>query len=104
MAHRKVESPVTRAVRMIGYVNSKTHAENDFGNFSTCVVALRAMLYRDRPLDRVEFLFMENHMQILQMAYLRWKRKQVWSTDYSRPLPRINWVRVFRIDWCGAVP
>jgi hypothetical protein len=78
----KIESLITRTIHTIGYANSKIRVENDLRNFSECVVAWRTILYQDRPLDRMEFLFMEEHMQVLQMAYLRWKRKQVWSTDF----------------------
>ena len=28
---------------------------------------------QDRPLNEREFLFIDNHFQVLQMAYLRWK-------------------------------
>jgi hypothetical protein len=82
MAHRKGESPITRTMHTIGEANHKTQAENDLRSFSECVVALRTIFYQDRPLERVEFVFMENHMQVLQMAYFRWKRKQLWSTDF----------------------
>jgi len=40
-------------------------------------VALRDVLYQDRSLTEAEFLFMDNHFQVLQMAYLRWKRKHI---------------------------
>jgi hypothetical protein len=36
---------------------------------------LRNMLYQDRPLNGAEFVFIDNHFQVLEMAYLRWKRK-----------------------------
>lgn len=78
MAHRKVEAPVPQAAHTIGYGTSHSHAEAALKDFSRCVVALRTILYQDRPLERVEFLFMEKHMQVLQMAYLRWKRKHEW--------------------------
>jgi hypothetical protein len=43
--------------------------------FAKCAVAMRNVLYHDRSLNEEEFLFMENHLQVLEMAYLRWKRK-----------------------------
>jgi hypothetical protein len=43
--------------------------------FAQCASALRDLLYDDRALDEEEFLFMDNHFQVLQMAYLRWKRR-----------------------------
>lgn len=43
--------------------------------FGKSAVALRTVLHQDRPLSLEEFLFMENHFRVLEMAYLRWKRK-----------------------------
>ena len=43
--------------------------------FGTCAVALRKILHRDDALTQMEFLFIESHFRILQMAYFRWKRK-----------------------------
>ena len=54
-----------------------THSESDdlrivvWPKFSP----LRTVLHQDRPLSLEEFLFMENHFRVLEMAYLRWKRK-----------------------------
>ena len=42
--------------------------------FAKCASALRDLLYDDRALDEEEFLFMDKQFQVLQMAYLRWKR------------------------------
>jgi hypothetical protein len=43
--------------------------------FGQCASALRDVLYDDRALDDEEFIFIDKHFQILQLAYLRWKRK-----------------------------
>ncbi len=43
--------------------------------FGECAAVLRTILYQDAALSDTEFLFIENHFQVLQMAYLRWKRK-----------------------------
>lgn len=43
--------------------------------FGKCAVALRKILHRDGALTKMEFLFIESHFRILQMAYFRWKRK-----------------------------
>jgi len=48
--------------------------------FGRSVAALRGMMDQDRSLTDMELLFIENHFQVIQMAYLRWKRKH-------RPLP-----------------
>ena len=42
--------------------------------FAHCVSALRNLFYEERPLDEAEFLFMDKSFEVLQMAYLRWKR------------------------------
>jgi len=76
MAHQKVEAPLTQATHTSSHGISHSHAESALRDFSRYVVALRTIFYQDRLLTRVEFLFMEKHMQVLQMAYLRWKRKQ----------------------------
>lgn len=52
--------------------------------FGECASLLRDMLYDDRELDEEEFIFIDKHFQILNIAYLRWKRKHR-PTDESRP-------------------
>lgn len=76
MAHRKVDAPLTQATHTNSYDISPSHAESTLRDFSKCVVALRSILYHDRLLTRVEFLFMKQHLRVLQMTYLRLKRKQ----------------------------
>lgn len=49
--------------------------DNALREFGACAAALRNVLYQDRALDEAEFLFIDNHFQALQMAYLRWKRQ-----------------------------
>lgn len=43
--------------------------------FGKSVVALRDVMDQDRSFSDMELLFIENHFQVIQMAYLRWKRK-----------------------------
>ena len=38
-------------------------------------MALRTALHQDRPVSLEEFIFIENYFRVLEMAYLRWKRK-----------------------------
>ena len=52
--------------------------------FGECASVLRDVLYDDRVLDEEEFIFIDKHFQILNIAYLRWKRKHR-PTDESRP-------------------
>jgi len=53
--------------------------------FSQCAAVLRDVLYDDRAVDDEEFIFIDKHFQILQIAYLRWKRKHR-LTDEAEPL------------------
>lgn len=53
--------------------------------FGECASVLRDLLYDDRPLDEEEFVFIDKHFQILNIAYLRWKRKHR-PTDEGQPL------------------
>ncbi len=48
--------------------------------FGKSAVALRNVLDENRSLDEMGLLFIENHLHVVQMAYLRWKWKH-------RPLP-----------------
>lgn len=49
--------------------------------FGRNVLSLRNAFDEGVVLDDMELLLIENHFYVLQMAYLRWKRKH-------RPLPR----------------
>ena len=53
--------------------------------FGQCASVLRDLLYDDRTLDEEEFIFIDKHFQILNMAYLRWKRKHR-LTDEAHPV------------------
>jgi hypothetical protein len=48
---------------------------NIFREFGKSVVALRDVMDQDRSFTDMELLLIENHFQVIQMAYLRWKRK-----------------------------
>ena len=43
--------------------------------FGKCTLALCDVLHGDEPLDNMAVLFIDNHIQVLQMAYSQWKRK-----------------------------
>lgn len=75
MAHLAVEPLLAQPAREV--TDAKDHNETDLmlREFGKCAVALRNVLYQDRSLNEVEFLFIENHFQVVQMAYFRWKRK-----------------------------
>ena len=75
MTHLAVETSLGHPVREMGDAKGGDHTDNTLGEFGKSAVALRTVLHQDRPLSQEEFLFMENHFKVLEMAYLRWKRK-----------------------------
>jgi hypothetical protein len=82
MARQTTASLLARAVRMNGGTKCKDQPDDTLREFAKFAVALRNVFYQDRPLDKAEFLFMEFHMQALEIAYLRWKRKHTLPTDF----------------------
>ena len=44
--------------------------------FGACSVALCKILHGEKSLDETERLFIDNHLQVVSMAYMQWKRKQ----------------------------
>jgi hypothetical protein len=70
-----VGTPVPQTARQGGETEERYERDNTLSEFGRCAVTLRNVLYQDRSLDEAEFSFMDNHFQVLQMAYLRWKRK-----------------------------
>lgn len=82
MARQTTESLLAVAVRMNGRAQRKYQTRYDLKEFGKSAVALRRALYHDKPLDKADFIFMDSHMQVLEMAYLRWKRKHMWPADF----------------------
>jgi hypothetical protein len=70
-----VETLLAQTAREVPDAKDNNETDNTLREFGKCAVALRKVLYQDRSLNEVEFLFIENHFQVIQMAYLRWKRK-----------------------------
>ena len=57
-------------------VTPKTHDRADMlYQFGQCASILRNLLYDHSALEEDEFVFLDKHFQILNMAYLHWKRK-----------------------------
>jgi len=72
MAGEIVSSQTARETADVKDQNEMAVTLREFGR---SVVALRSMMDQDRSLTDMELLFIENHFQVIQMAYLRWKRK-----------------------------
>jgi hypothetical protein len=70
-----VETLLAQTAREVPDAKDNNETDNTLREFGKCAVALRNVLYQDRSLNEVEFLFIENHFHVIQMAYLRWKRK-----------------------------
>ena len=73
MADLAVETSLGHTVREVGDAKGGDHTDNTLREFGKSAVALRTVLHQDTPLSQEEFLFMETHFQVLEMAYLRWK-------------------------------
>jgi hypothetical protein len=83
MAHLAGETGLTQAADKLSDAKDTNQTDSSLREFGKCAVALRdVLLYQDRPLTEAEFLFMDNHFLVLQIAYLRWKRKHVWPADF----------------------
>ena len=75
MAPMAGEALLDQIAREVADAKDPNKMEHTLREFGKCAVALRNVLYQDRALTEAELLFMENHFQVIQMAYLRWKRK-----------------------------
>jgi hypothetical protein len=57
--------------------------------FAECAVAMRNMLYEGAALNEAERHFIDNHFQVLEMAYFRWKQKRAalaaTASEAARP-------------------
>ena len=77
MTHIAEEALLPQTARGIAEAKSRNETGNTLREFGKCAMALRNVLYQDGPLNEAEFVFIDNHFQVLQMAYLRWKRKHM---------------------------
>ncbi len=74
-----VETLSTQTAREVTAAKNTNDTDNILREFAKCAVTLREILHQDRSLHTTELLFIDNHFQVLQMAYLRWKRKHIAS-------------------------
>jgi len=72
--------PLAQTAREVDDVKDQNETDSTLRDFGRCAVALRNVLDENRSLDDMCLLFIENHLHVVQMAYLRWKWKH-------RPLP-----------------
>jgi len=80
--HMAVRTQLPQTAREVANAKDTNETDNTLREFGKYAVALREVLYQDRPLDESEFLFIDNHFQVLEMAYLRWKRKHIGPADF----------------------
>ena len=76
-----VETSLGNTVREVADAKTEVQTDHTLGEFGKSAVALRTVLHQDRPLSLEEFLFIENHFRVLEMAYFRWKRKHMAVND-----------------------
>ena len=81
-----VETLVPPTARAVAEAKDTNETDDMLKEFGKCAVALRKVLYQDRALTTPEFLFMDQHFQILEMAYFRWKRKHEEPGDREAPI------------------
>ena len=70
-----IEIARAQVVREVADAKDQNEMANILREFGKSVVALRDVMDHDRSFTDMELLFIENHFQVIQMAYLRWKRK-----------------------------
>jgi hypothetical protein len=70
-----VETQLPQTGREGAHAKNTNATDNSLREFRRCALALREVLYQDRPLNEMEFLYIDNQFQVLEMAYHRWKRK-----------------------------
>lgn len=74
------EFVLSQIPREVADAKDQNEMANILREFGKSVVALRDVMDQNRSFSDMELLFIENHFQVIQMAYLRWKRKH-------RPVP-----------------
>jgi hypothetical protein len=56
--HRSVGTQLPQTAREVANARNTNETDNTLRDFGKCAVALREVLYQDRPLDENEFLFL----------------------------------------------
>jgi hypothetical protein len=70
----------SQTARKVSDAKDQIEMANTLREFGKSAVALRDVMDQNRSFTDMELLFIENHFQVIQMAYLRWK----WN---HKPLP-----------------
>lgn len=65
MAHLAVETLLAQTAREVA-AKDNNETDDTLREFGKCAVSLHHVLYQDRPLNTMEFHFMDNHFQVLQ--------------------------------------
>ena len=75
MAQMADEPLLAQPARAVADAKDHNEPDDTLSEFVKCAVSLRNVLYQDRALSTTELYFMDNHFQVLQMAYFRWKQR-----------------------------
>ena len=70
-----VGTQLHQTAREVADATGQPGTDSTLMEFGACAAALRTILYQDRPLAEAEIRFMDSHFKVLEMAYLRWKRR-----------------------------
>ena len=70
-----VKSAASQTAYEMNDPKDQTALANTLREFGKSATALRDVMDQNRSFSDMELLFIENHFQVIQMAYLRWKRK-----------------------------
>lgn len=75
MPHPAVNPITTQPPHEMTDAKHANETEETVRVFAKYAVALRNVLYEDKPLKEMEVVFIENHFHVLEMAFLRWRRQ-----------------------------
>jgi hypothetical protein len=67
---------------------SKSDSSTFARRFAECAVSMRNMLYEGGAFSEAELHFIDNHFQVLEMAYFRWKQKRTPPASGPRAATR----------------
>ena len=70
-----VKSAVSQTACEMDNPKDQPEMANTLRDFGKSAMALRDLMDQNRSFSDMELLFIENHFQVIQMAYLQWKRK-----------------------------
>jgi hypothetical protein len=68
MTHLAVETLSAHTAREVAAAKDNNETDDTLGELGKCAVSMRHALYQDRPLNTMEFHFMDNHFHYFLRA------------------------------------